>query len=404
MNSSIPARHLKSDIISPCKIPEAFLKKKRAVFISVGAVVLFVLIALAIVYPKIAQAWEQPLGPELGLSTEESSSASTQTVELSTSESGSDQGIGTETSPTSTPTPEPLCGGPTEMTILAVGIDYRNDNYLYGLADVIRIVHVDFTIPRVAVLTIPRDLWVEIPEVTDVYGGTHAKLNRSYFYGTPGMGHYDGPGGGAGLLAQTLALNFDLRVDHYGVINMRTFEDLIDAVGGIEVYLENPVDGRVGDSEEDNMGYFPAGWNSLNGDKALRLARVRKVDTVFDRSDRQTLIICAFKDKLLSPSSVKGIPQMISAFTGRILTDMSPSDLSKLACLAPKLTKENLVFASFPREIMEPSSIYDPEYKRNTFIFDVDFDVLADYIDQFLAGTWPEKDTSGGMTCPVYEK
>ncbi|MGD8457405.1 MAG: LCP family protein [Anaerolineales bacterium] len=374
------------------------MNKKKIIFIAVGVVVL---IALVIAYPKLVQLWEQPLGPELNLGTEESVSIPTETDEFSASESGGDQGTDTESVSAATPTTEPLCGGPAEMTILAVGIDYRNDNYLYGLADVIRIVHVDFTIPRVAVLTIPRDLWVEIPDTTDVYGGTQTKLNRSYFYGSPGMGHYDGPGGGAGLLAETLALNFGLRVDHYGVINMRTFEDLIDAVDGVEVYLENPVDGRIG---EENLGYFQAGWHTLNGEKALNLARIRKVDTVFDRANRQTLIICAFKDKILSPSAVKGIPQMISAFSGRILTDMSPSDISKLACLAPKLTGENLVFASFPREILEPSSVYDPEYNRDTFIFDVDFNILIDYIDQFLAGTWPEEDTGGGMTCPVYEK
>lgn len=290
------------------------------------------------------------------------------------------------------------------MTILAVGTDSRNDNYLYGVADVIRIIHVDFTIPRVAVLTIPRDLWVEVPGISEHYGITHSKLNQSYFFGTPGMGYYDGPGEGAGLLAETLALNFGLHVDHYGVLNMRTFEDLIDAVGGVEVYLEERVDGRIGDSEEDNMGLFRAGWHTLSGEAALRLARIRKVDTEFDRTDRQTLIICAFKDKLLSPSGIKGIPQMISAFSGRVLTDMSPSDISKLACLAPKLTKENLVFASFPREIMEPTYVYDPQFKGYTYVFDVDFDVLADYIDQFLAGTWPEKDSGGGMSCPVYEK
>jgi LCP family protein required for cell wall assembly len=375
------------------------LKKKKTVFIIVGAVVLVAVVASIVAYPKIIQKWEQPLGPQLGLGTEEPASIPTQTGEPSNPEAGSDQGTNTETPPTSTPTPEPLCGGPAEMTILAVGIDYRNDNYLYGLADVIRIVHVDFTIPRVAVLTIPRDLWVEVPGISDHYGITHSKLNQSYFYGVPANGYYDGSGGGAGLLAETLALNFGLRVDHYGVINMLTFEDLIDAVGGVEVYLENAVDGRIG---EENLGYFPAGWNTLNGEKALKLARIRKVDTVFDRADRQTLIICAFKDKLLSPSAVKGIPQMISAFTGRVLTDLSPADISELACLAPKLTRENLVFASFPQDIFEPSTVYDPEYKRDTFIFDVDFDVLANYIDQFLAGTWPDKDSGGGMSCPVY--
>ena len=56
-----------------------------------------------------------------------------------------------------------------------------NEDYLYGLADEIRVVRVDFVTPKVTVLALPRDLWVEIPEIEDAYGITHGKLNQAYF-------------------------------------------------------------------------------------------------------------------------------------------------------------------------------------------------------------------------------
>ena len=117
------------------------------------------------------------------------------------------------------------------MTLLAIGSDTRAQGYLYGLADVIRFVRVDFVKPRVSVLEFPRDLWVEIPDINKHYGITHGKLNQAYLYGNPGMGYYQGPGQGPGLLARTLDLNFGARPDHYIAANMHTFVDLVNVIG-----------------------------------------------------------------------------------------------------------------------------------------------------------------------------
>jgi LCP family protein required for cell wall assembly len=277
------------------------------------------------------------------------------------------------------------------MTVLALGIDTRADNYLYGLADVIRIVRVDFVTPKVTVLSLPRDLWVEIPGIDNNYGVTHGKLNQSYFYGTEGMGYYDGPGGAPGLMARTLAQNFNIQVDHYGSVNMVTFVRMVDAVGGIDIYLPHDVDGRPVDDKTEDMGYFTAGQQHFNGDQALRFSRIRKVDTVFDRMDRQTMVLCALRDKLLSPSVLPKIPQLIASFQGSVITDLSLSQLSQLACLAPRISRENLLFTSLPTDLLEPSRAYDPHLQTNTFIWDTDYDIIRDYLARFQAGTWPEK-------------
>jgi len=148
-------------------------------------------------------------------------------------------------------------------------------------------VRVDFVTPKVTVMSVPRDLWVHIPGL-EAYGVTEGKLNQSYFYGSPGMGYYDGPGGGPGLMARTLQDNFGLTVDHYGTVNMYTFVRMVDAVGGIDLYLESNVDGRPVDDKTEDMGYFYAGYNHMTGEAALRFSRIRKTDNGFMRMDRHS--------------------------------------------------------------------------------------------------------------------
>jgi LCP family protein required for cell wall assembly len=283
------------------------------------------------------------------------------------------------------------------MTVLAIGADSDPD-YLYGLSDVIRIVRVDFVTPKVSVLSIPRDLWVEIPDIENPYGIDHGKLNQAFFYGSPGMGYYQGPGGGPGLLARTLDKNFNLRVDHYGAVDMSTFVKIVDAVGGIDLYLPSDVDGRPIDDKTEDMGYFTAGQQHFNGDEALRFSRIRKKYNDFTRMDHQNMVICALKKKITSPEVLPKIPKIMASFQDAVLTDLSLEQLSQLACLAPKLKQENLLFTSLPEEIMSPSRVYSPQQKDYVFVMDADFNVIRDYVAQFMAGAWPTEPEE--PTCP----
>jgi len=357
-------------------------------------------------YPSLKQRWSAPLGPGLELPTYTVTSAQKTATQAIFSPTPPEQSgnaslirpIATSTLPHHpTPTPKPLCGGPALMTILGVGADSGGD-YNYGLADVIRIARVDFVTPKITALSMPRDLWVEIPEITNPYGITHGKLNQAYFYGGPGMGYYQGPGAGPGLLARTLDLNFGLRVDHYGAVNMQTFVKIVDAVGGIDIYLPNDVDGRPIDDKTEDMGYFNAGQQHFNGDQALRFARIRKKYNDFTRMDHQNMVICALKEKITRPAVVPKIPQIIAAFQGAVLTDLSPEQIGQLGCLAPQLKRENILFTSLPEEILSPGRVYSPQQKAETFVMQADYDVIRDYVARFMAGTWPNEPDE--PTCP----
>ncbi len=284
-----------------------------------------------------------------------------------------------------------LCGAPPVMNILAIGADTRGNNYNYGLADVIRLVRVDFVSARVTILEIPRDLWVEIPDIADnLNGQDHEKLNQAYLYGNRGMGYTDDPAQGPGLLARTLTLNFGTQIDHYAAVNMRTFEKIVNAVGGIDITLPKSVDGRTPDDMNDRL-LFPAGTHHLNGTQALTLARIR-IKGGFARAENQNRVLCALRDKLTSPAVVPQIPDLIRAFQGALQTDLSPEQLSQLACIGTKMPSSSIVFANFPAEHFKQARQYDPVFKKKVSVWDVDFEILRDYIRQFNEGMWPKQE------------
>ena len=279
----------------------------------------------------------------------------------------------------------PLCGQTPVLTVLLAGIDYRPDNYLYGLADVIRIVRIDFTTHEVSVLTLDRAIWVEIPGISDHYGITHGNLNQAFFYGVPAMGYYYGPGGGAGLLAATLKQNFNLDVDNYVVVDMATFVKFVDALGGIDVNLPQPVDGTPA------LPFFNAGKQHLTGAQALALARIREKYSTLIRDRNQNTVINGIFAKLSSPEIIAKIPALLKAFTNAGLTDLSTRQIETMACLLTKMGGNDLTFREIPDKYYIYAWIYDQDMHQDINIWKVDFDIIRSYISSFMNGQWPQQ-------------
>jgi LCP family protein required for cell wall assembly len=284
----------------------------------------------------------------------------------------------------STPLP-PLCGDAPVLTILAVGIDFEGDNYLYGLADVIRIVRVDFTTHTVSILALDRAIWVEIPGVSEHYGITQGALNQAYFYGVPAMGYYDGPGGGAGLLAAALQTNFGLDLDNYIVGDMPTFVKLVDTLNGIDVYLPEPVDGSP------YFESFNAGQQHLTGKRALELARIREKYSTLVRDRNQSIVLKGVYDKITSPAIIAKIPQLVTLFKDAGLTDLSPRQIENMVCILKMMGESDLTFREIPEKYYVDSWVYSQEMKQDINVFKVDFDVFRSYISQFTQGRWPQE-------------
>jgi LCP family protein required for cell wall assembly len=285
----------------------------------------------------------------------------------------------------------PACYNLPPMTILAVGVDQHSSDDPYGHADAIRLVRVDYVARRVSVLEFPRDLWVKIPEIEDDIQQNHDKLNMAYFYGNPDLQYWNFPSQGPGLLARTLELNLGARADHYVAVNMNVFADLVNALGGIDITLPKAVDGRTASDRSVRL-FFPAGDQHLTGEQALTLGRIRNV-SVFARAEHQDLVMCAVRKKMEDPNVLAKMPKIISSFQQHIQTDLTPAQISQLACLGVSAPRSNILFASFPRELFKASH---PESRPNVFIWDTDFEKLSGYVEQFEKGTWPRPSLFAG--------
>ena len=275
-----------------------------------------------------------------------------------------------------------ICNGPdSAMTILVVGTDTRSSGYLFGMADSIMIMRVDFVSGQVALIGIPRGLWVEIPDVEEDNGRTHGKITQAYFFGTMGMDYYSGTGYGAGLLAETLRHNYQVEIDRYIVVNMRAFRDIIDVIGGIKVYNPAPVY-----SYQETQPKIGIGGYFFSGTDALLYARYRDPRNLLDRVDRQAIIMEAVFTQVFSLSTIPKIPKIIGIYKGNILTDLSLAEVSQLACLAARTELDQVVFTRIPQDLLYISDwVGSPwlEYEPGS---------VAKVLNNFMDGIFPDQE------------
>lgn len=234
---------------------------------------------------------------------------------------------------TPVPTPLPVFFSEENVNILLIGSDkksgasYRTDAMI-----------VVSYLPRhnaVTLISIPRDLYVYIP------GWTMQRINAAFLHGE--LGGY--PGGGAGLLMDTILYNLGISIDHYILVDFNGFRQIIDALGGIEVPLACPytdwhiIDPNASPQDEDNWKLYTVGPGivSMDGDLALWYARSRLRSSDFDRGRRQQEILRAAFDKALRLNVIPRIPDLYTQTRQSLTTDLTLESILSLAPLAIKL-------------------------------------------------------------------
>ncbi|WP_424217416.1 LCP family protein (plasmid) [Streptomyces sp. BI20] len=260
----------------------------------------------------------------------------------------------------------PVNLSPGAKNILLVGSDTREGaNASYGKdlttmqSDTLMILHIAADRKWAAVVSLPRDSWVEMPEC-DRGDGTkstphHFKINSAYAIG----GSTGDAGAAAACTIRTIEYNTGLRLDHFVTLDFQGFKGMVDALGGIEVCPPHPihdVKARL------DLG---AGCQTVKGEQALGYVRTRY--SVGDGSDigrigRQQEFMGALaaraKERLTSPGDVYGF---MSAATKSVTTDSALAGLGPLYGLAKELQdipKEKLYFVTvpnYPREADVPS-------------------------------------------------
>jgi LCP family protein required for cell wall assembly len=232
------------------------------------------------------------------------------------------------------PTPEPVAppvdmppawDGASRINIILLGVDVREDEAGPPRSDTVLVVTIDPQSKTVGMLSIPRDMWVNIP------GFGYGRINTAYPLGEGSKL----PGGGAGLVARTVEQFLGIPIHYYGQVDFMTFVHLVNHLGGIEVEVHQKVTVDPLGPGPDNR-VIPRGLKRMDGMIALAYARARGTEGGdVDRAKRQQAVILAMRNKALDPANFPNLlaraPQIYQDLQAGINTNMSFDDAIKLA-------------------------------------------------------------------------
>jgi LCP family protein required for cell wall assembly len=241
------------------------------------------------------------------------------------------------------------------INILVMGLDRRVDEPKGNptRTDTMFVVTIDPYSKTAGVFSIPRDLWVDLP---DGQGGYFKqRINVAYEYGP--LKNY--PGGGPGMAIDTVEHNFDMKIDHYVVVDFVGFMRLVDAVGGIDVDVKDvvwdPSYCNTTDCSDRKEVYFEPGLQHMDGELALQYVRVRYGSNDLKRIERQQDVIratlnAALNAQLLIPNRAVSI---YDKFRDAVDTDISAFKVPGLALLAQDIPPESITNISLASAVQE---------------------------------------------------
>ncbi len=228
------------------------------------------------------------------------------------------------------------------VNILLLGIDQRQSEEGPWRTDTMILVMVDPTTKRAGMISMPRDLWVRIPDYN-----VNDKINTAHFRGD--ADNY--PGGGGPALAKKTVQNFlGLQVDYFVEINFYAFLKGVDQLGCIPVTVSETIDDPTYPAI-DGYGFDPfhidPGNYCMNADTLLKYARTRATfGSDFDRAARQQQVIYAIRDHVLDsgqlPQLLARAPQIYDTVRDGTKTDLTLQQMVALARLGSQIPKENI--------------------------------------------------------------
>ena len=228
-----------------------------------------------------------------------------------------------------TPTPAPTLAawdGDSRVNILLMGIDRRPGEGFVSRTDTMMVLSIDPQTDTAAILSIPRDLYVQIP------GYNEDRINTALVLGAREGDYLDG----AALAMQTVSYNLNIPIHHFVLVDFGAFVRTIDLLGGVDVNVPY----EINDPEYPDMNYgydplyIPAGMQHFDGTMALKYARTRHGDTDFNRADRQQQVLFAARQKALElgvGEMLLRAPSLYREVEDGIRTDLSLEQMLRLA-------------------------------------------------------------------------
>jgi LCP family protein required for cell wall assembly len=197
---------------------------------------------------------------------------------------------------------------PLRTNILLLGTDDSPERGAVGRTDTIILTTIIPTRPYVGMLSIPRDLWVNVPGVGE------QRINTAYFFAEAGE-----MGAGPQAAMQTIRENFGIPVSYYALIHMYGLVGAVDALGGVDIRLNSP------------LGGWEAGAYHVDGAQALDFVRERSSSDDFSRMKRTQILMLALAGRALQPESWTRLPSFVYSALQAVDTNIPLWQIPRLA-------------------------------------------------------------------------
>lgn len=234
------------------------------------------------------------------------------------------------------PPPVPWDGN-SRINVLVMGLDNRDreDEFDIPRTDTMILFSLDPESRTAGMLSIPRDLWVNIP------GFDYNKINQAYRLGEI----YDVSGRGPGQAMRTVEDLLGMEINYYAQVDLLAFEDFIDELGGISIVIPEEI--VVDPMGAKNTQVLMPGEQVLPGWIALAYARARNtIGSDFDRAERQQQVVMAIRDRILNaellPGLIKNSPAIYESLSSGTSTNLTLTQLVRLAWIAHQIEEANI--------------------------------------------------------------
>ena len=191
-----------------------------------------------------------------------------------------------------------------KIMVMIMGVDEREGDV--GRSDTLMVATLDPKKKKAALLSIPRDTRVKIK------GNGFDKINAAYAYG------------GYQLTQDTVENLLGVQMEHYVIINIKSFKKIIDAIGGVDINVEKRM--YYEDIWDDDGGLLidlQPGMQHMDGDTAITYVRYRDEEGDIGRISRQQKFMQAVMDRITSPAIIPRIPAIVKEIIGSVETDLS---------------------------------------------------------------------------------
>jgi LCP family protein required for cell wall assembly len=220
---------------------------------------------------------------------------------------------------------------PDRTNLLLLGIDRTPPGTAQGRSDTIILVTIEPLEPDVSMVSIPRDLWVTLPE----YGEN--RINAAHYFA-----EIEQPGSGPAVVVDTMEAIFNLQVSYYFRFQFDSYLEILDAIGGVDIEIPRPMSG------------YDAGFHHLNAEEALAFVRDRSGSDDFYRMERTQLLITSLLRQLLEPGSWSRIPEFAVSLIQTLDTNVPVWQIPRLTLAIVRAGQDGIGKHSLNREMTTP--------------------------------------------------